>query len=106
MGYMKRREEREAKERASIRPVMMQFRAAGRYWRVTFRLRGESSSLPRAFYFGSDDKLRDLFSRFGTRRMAEDVAALEFALRSGGGAVELMLGEAQLRKLRTPKQFR
>jgi hypothetical protein len=106
-GYMKRRESYGVEQSGSAQqrfPVYMRFRSAGKYWRVTFRVRGTLTNLPRAFYFGSDDKLRDLFGRFGTHRMTEDVAALEFALRSGGGAVELMLGEAQLSKLKTPKR--
>jgi hypothetical protein len=69
----------------------------------SFRPRGDSVPLPRVPHFGDAEKLHDLFQRFGTRRMAEDVAALEFALRSRGGAVELMLGEEQLRKLRAPQ---
>lgn len=100
---MKRREKREAEEwaKAQLRvPVYMQFRSAGKFWRVTFRPKGATVPLPRVFYFGSDDKLRDLFGRFGASRMAEDLAALEFALHSGGGAVELMLAEAQLKILR------
>lgn len=83
-------------------PVLMRFRSAGNYWRVTFRMRRITTNLPRSFYFGSDDKLRDLFHRFGSSRMPEDLSALEFALRSGGGSVELLLNELQLSKLRTP----
>jgi hypothetical protein len=55
-------------------------------------------------HFGTDDKLRDLFQRFGTRKMAEDMAALEYAIRTGRGAVELMLGPEQLSKLTAPKR--
>jgi hypothetical protein len=104
---MKRREKHEAERWAQAQqrvPVYMQFRSAGQYWRVTFRPRGASIPFPRSFYFGTDDKLRDLFGRFGASRVAEDVAALEFGLRSGGGIVELMLAEAQLSKLRRPQE--
>jgi hypothetical protein len=106
MGFMKRREAREAQERATVRPVVMEFRydSTAHFWRVTFRPRGNSIALPRVLHFGTDDKLRDLFQRFGTRRMREDVAALEFAIRTRRGNVELMLGEEQLSKLRTPKR--
>ncbi len=108
MGYMKRAEARYAKERASIRPVMMQFAYEHtlKLWRVTFRPRGESVALPRVIHFSDAEKLRDLFRRFGSRQMAEDVATLEFAIvNAKRGAVELMLGEPQLselRKHRTP----
>ena len=105
MGQMKRREAREAKEWATLRPVLMEFRYDHtlRLWRVTFRPRGASVALPRVMHFGDAGKLRDLFQRFGSRRMSEDVAALEFAINSKRGAVELMLGESQLSKLRIGK---
>jgi len=104
---MKRAEARYAKERASIRPVMMEFRydSTVNLWRVTFRPRGDSVPLPRVFHFGDAEKLRDLFSRFGSRQMAEDVAALEYAItRTKRGAAELTLGAAQLSKLERAKR--
>lgn len=106
MGFMKRRERRESEQRAAMRPTLMQFRydATVGSWRVTFRPRGDSIALPRVLHFGTEDKLRDLFRRNGSRRMAEDVAALDFAIRTGRGNVELTLGEEQLSKLRTPKR--
>jgi hypothetical protein len=73
-----------------------------KHWRVTFGPRGASIALPRVLHFAGDDKLHDLFRRFGSRRRSEDVAALEFAIRTGRGNVELTLGEEQLSKLRTP----
>lgn len=104
MGYMKRREAREEAERASIRPVMMEFRYdhTVSLWRVAFRPRGDSVPLPRVYHFGDAEKLRDLYRRFGSRHMAEDVSALEFAIKTKRGAVELTLGDAQLSKLRRP----
>ena len=48
--------------------------------------------------------MHDLFQRFGARRMREDVAALEFGIRTGRGNVELTLCEEQLEKLKTPKR--
>lgn len=89
-----------------MRPVHMQFRydrTAG-FWRVKFRPRGASIALPRVLHFGNEDKLRDLFQRFGTRRMSEDMAALEFGIRTGRGNVGLKLGDEQLDKLKTPKR--
>lgn len=85
MAYMKRREMREAEHRNAMRPVLMQFRydATARLWRVIFRPRGETIALPRAVHFGDGDKLRDLFQRFSSFRMSEDVAALEFGIRAG-----------------------
>ena len=105
MGSMKRAEALYANEYASIRRVAMEFKYdhTVRLWRVTFRPRGDSVPLPRVLHFGGDDKLRALFQRFGTRKMAEDVAALEFAINAKRGAVELMLGEMQLRELRRHK---
>jgi hypothetical protein len=84
----------------------MEFRYdhTARFWRVVFRPRGDSIPLPRVLHFGDAEKLRELFRRFGTHRMAEDVAALEFAIRTKRGAVELTLGDAQLSKLRTAKR--
>jgi hypothetical protein len=106
MGTMKRREAREAQELASVRPVLMQFRydSPGGFWRVTFRARGDTIALPRVLHFEDAEKMRDLFRRFGSRRTAEDVAAFEFAIGTGRGAVELMLGEVQLSKLRSAKR--
>ena len=106
MGQMKRAEAQFAKEWATIRPVMMEFRYdhTVKLWRVKFRSRGESVALPRIVHFGDAEKLRELFRRFATRRMAEDVATLEFAiLNAKRGAVELMLGETELRELRKHK---
>lgn len=109
MGQMKRRERYGAEQWAKMQqrfPVMMEFRydSTLKAWRVAFRPRGRSVALPRVFHFGSDDKVRDLFHRFGSSRMAEDMAALEFAIRTRRGNVELMLCEEQLSKLRTPKR--
>lgn len=106
MAYMKRREMREAQARASIRPVLMEFRHDDTVslWHVTFRPRGDTIALPRVLHFGDAEKLRDLFRRFSSRQMSEDVAALEFAIQTRRGAVELMLGEAQLSKLRTQRK--
>jgi hypothetical protein len=85
-------------------PVYMQFRYdhTVKLWRVTFRLRGNTISLPRVLHFGDAEKLRDLFRRFGSRQLAEDHAALEFAINTKRGAAELMLGETQLRKHNPP----
>lgn len=106
MGYMKRREAREAKEWASVRPVLMQFRYDHTLglWRVTFRPRGAMVALPRLLHFGDAEKLREIFRRFGARQMSEDHASLEFAIRMKRGAAELMLGDAQLSKLMVGKQ--
>ena len=103
---MRRAEAYYAKERASARPVMMEFKYdhTVRLWRVLFRQRGDSVPLPRVMHFGDAEKLRDLFKRFGSRQLAEDQAALDFAINTKRGAVELMLGDTQLRQLRTPKR--
>jgi hypothetical protein len=105
-GSMKRAEAYYAKERASARPVMMEFRYdhTVKLWRVVFRPRGDSVPLPRVSHFGDTEKLRELFRRFGSRQLAEDHSALEFAINIKRGAVELTLGELQLRKLRTPRR--
>jgi hypothetical protein len=105
MGYMKRAEAQFAKEWATIRPVMMEFRydSTVKLWRVKFRPRGDSVALARVLHFGDAEKLRDLFRRFSPRKMAEDVAALDFAINAKRGAVELMLGETQLCNLRRHK---
>lgn len=80
-------------EWASVRPVLMQFRRddVAKCWRVTFRVRGSDIALPRVLHFGDAEKLRTMFQRFASRRTAGEVAALEFAIRVGRGAVELML---------------
>lgn len=106
MGSMKRAEAQYAKEYASIRPVVLEFRydSTVKLWRVTFRPRGHSVPLPRVMHFGNAEKLRDLFKRFGSRHLAEDHAALDFAIKAKRGAVELMLGETQLRHLRRHKE--
>lgn len=109
MGSMKRRERYEAEQWAKAQqsvPVLMQFRYDGTagFWRVTFRPRGATIALPRVLHFGNEDKLRELFRRFGSQRMAEDVAALDYAINTGRGNIELMLGEEQLSKLRTAKR--
>ncbi len=105
MGYNKRAAAQHAKEWATVRPVMMQFAYdhTVKLWRVVFRPRGDSVPLPRVMHFGDAEKLRELFRRFGSRQMAEDVAALDFAINAKRGAVELMLGDMQLRHLRKRK---
>lgn len=106
MEFNKRAAARFEKEWATVRPVLMQFRYDHTIsmWRVTFRPRGENT-LPRVLHFGNAEKLREIFRRFGSRQMAEDVAAMEFAiLNTKRGAVELKLEETQLRPLRTPKR--
>jgi hypothetical protein len=105
MGSMKRAEAYYARERASARLVMLEFRYdhTVKLWWVTFRPRGDSVPLPRVMHFGDAEKLRELFKRFGSRQLAEDHAALEFAINTKRGAVELILGEAQLRELRKHK---
>jgi hypothetical protein len=102
---MKRAEAYYAKERASARPVMMEFRYdhTVKLWRVVFRPRGDSIPLPRVLHFGDAEKLRELFRRFGSRQLAEDHAALEFAINTKRGAVELTLCDTQLRHLRKQK---
>lgn len=82
----------------------MQFRWADTHWRVTFRPRGDTIALPRVLHFGDAEKLRDIYRRFGTRHLSEDAAALEFAIRTRRGAVELMLGKEQLSKLQESKR--
>jgi hypothetical protein len=54
-------------------------------------------------HFGDAEKMRVLFKRFGSRQLAEDHAALEFAINTKRGAVELTLPETQLRHLRQHK---
>jgi hypothetical protein len=102
MGFMMRRERREAEGRVSVRSVMMQFAYdhTVKLWRVTFRPRGDSIPMPRVMHFGDAEKLRELFRRFGSRQLAEDHAALEFAINTNRGAVELTLAETQLRHRR------
>ena len=102
MGSMRRAETYYAKERESARPVMMQFAYdhTVKLWRVVFRPRGDSVPMPRVMHFGDAEKLRELFRRFGSRQLAEDHAALEFAINTKRGAVELTLAETQLRHLR------
>ena len=55
-------------------------------------------------HFGDAEKMRVLFKRFGSRQLAEDHAALEFAINTKRGAVELTLAETQLRHLRKHKR--
>lgn len=102
---MRRAEAYYAKERASAQAVMMQFAYdhTVKLWRVLFRPRGDSVPLPRVLHFGDAGKLRELFRRFGSRQLAEDHAALEFAINTKRGAVELTLAETQLRELRKHK---
>jgi hypothetical protein len=78
-----------------------QCQLAVQLWRVTFRPRDDSVPLPRLLHFGDAEKLRDLFRRFGSRKLAEDHADLYFNAKRG--AVELMLGETKLRELRRHK---
>jgi hypothetical protein len=56
-------------------------------------------------HFGDAEKLRELFRRFGSRQLAEDHAALEFAINTKRGAVELMLGETQLHNWANTRGF-
>lgn len=63
----------------------------------------EPRALPRAYNFATADKIQDLYTRFGTSGMAEDKAAVEYAIRTGRGMVELTLGEEQYRVLQMVK---
>jgi hypothetical protein len=81
----------------------MAFDRRGPGWRITFRDRPSNTRLPRVITFTDPDKIRDLYRRFGAQRMAEEVAAFEFALTHGRGLVELSLGEEEYVKLKNVK---
>jgi hypothetical protein len=53
--------------------------------------------------FADAEKIRSMFRRFAARRMAEDVAAFDYGIQHGSGAVELRLGDEQLAALKEQK---
>ena len=68
-------------------------------WSILFRTPPRPKPLPRELKFSDPEKIRNLYERFGMRRRLEDVQAFEYAITSGGGIVELILGPEQLAKL-------
>ncbi len=82
--------------------VLMIFDRLPGGWRVSFR-QTNHWPLPRAYTFTNPDKIRDLYTRFGSSRIAEDVASFEFGLQNGRGVVELTLEEEQYRVLHMEK---
>ena|SRR6185437_16097936 len=86
--------------------VLMAFDRRGPGWRITFRDQPSNNRLPRVITFTDPDKIRDLYRRFGARRLSEDVAAFEFGLLHGRGLVELRLGGEQYATLKEQKPHR
>lgn len=93
-------------EKAAERPhqVLMGFARFCTGWQVRFTP-VTSDWVLWVFTFADADKIRSMFCRFGTRRMAEDVAAFEDAIPHGTGAVELRLGVEQYAALRKRKTW-
>jgi hypothetical protein len=77
----------------------MHFEREGKGWRVSFRKPLAHGVLPRVLTFADPAKITSLYERFGSRRLAEDRAAFEFALQQGRGVTELSLGREQYQKL-------
>lgn len=77
----------------------MDFALRGGVWFVTYR---ELSMwpLPRTSRFLGPEKVRDLYTRFGTRKMSEDRSAFEFGIQMGRGVVELELSPEQYARLK------
>lgn len=96
---MKRREQYEAQERAKLaaRPheIMMRFQRFPTGWQVRFTP-VTSDWVLRVCTFADCEKIRNIWRRFASRRMSEDVQVFEFALARGSGAVELRLGDEQM----------
>ena len=65
---------------------------------MTFNGRLNQSSCP-VVPIPRSDKLRSLHQRFGKARLLEDVAALEYAISTGRGIVQLALGAEQMAHL-------
>lgn len=70
-------------------------------WHILFRIPPRPKPLPRELSFTNPEKIRNLYERFGMKRQLEDVQAFEYAIVSGGGIVELLLGPEQLGKLQS-----
>ena len=83
--------------------VFMSFTRVGDGWRLLFKDHQTSWPLSRVVTFRDPDKIRNLYQRFGSKRMSEDVAAFEYGLQQGSGIVELTLGDDQYRVLQTAK---
>jgi hypothetical protein len=80
------------------RKLLMDFQMHGGVWWVIY---SEVSMRPQPLRsrFRDSEKLREMFARFGTRRMSEDRLAFEYGLRSGAGRAELEQTPEQYAKL-------
>ena len=68
-------------------------------WRVTFRDLADPSKEFREITFADSEKINTLIARTPTRMVLEDRQAFEHAIRSGLGAVNLLLTPQQYPKL-------
>ena len=87
-GFMKRREMREAEERAQLAKrayqITMRYERFQNGWMVKFTRTGSDWVL-RICTFADADKIRSIFRRFAIRQTSEDIAAFECAIQNGGG---------------------
>lgn len=59
-------------------PMCFEFTAG--MWHVRFRTVAWARDLPRVLHFRDSSKIRDLYMRFGSSHLLEDVAAFEYAV--------------------------
>ncbi len=85
-------------EQKTVRHVYMRFeKCMG--WRVTFRDLADPSKQFREITFADSGKIDALIARTLTRMVLEDRQAFEHGIRSGLGAVNLMLTKDQYLRL-------
>ena len=69
-------------------------------WRVSFLESDCRTSLPLNLTFTTEDKVREMFTRFGAGRLLEDEQGLEHGISIGRGGVWLSLTEEQYQRLK------
>ncbi len=69
-------------------------------WTVQFLEPDLKTSVGRIRKFASDDKIRELIARTPTRLDLAAKEALEYAISTGRGGIDLLVTQEQYRKLR------
>lgn len=67
-------------------------------WRMTLTAPGLQL---REYTFADSSKVEDMAKRGGAMRILADVQAVEFAIRSGRGGIQLALNDAQLKAVQS-----
>jgi hypothetical protein len=73
-------------------------------WRISFLEADCKTSLPLQLNFVSEDKIREMHTRYGASHVLEDQQGLEHGISIGRGGLWLTLTDEQYSKLHRPTQ--